>query len=132
YQAARYAQRYVQTITRLSTVEQRLYPDRPPELAIGAARSLFRLMAIKDEYEVARLYTDGRFRRQLEEQFEGDFTVRFHMAPPFLAPKDPHTGTPRQITLGPSREKVMRVFAQGRRLRGTVSDIFGCPDQSRL
>ncbi|HLT99670.1 MAG TPA: indolepyruvate ferredoxin oxidoreductase family protein [Burkholderiaceae bacterium] len=132
YQDARYAQRYVQTITRLSTVEQRLYPDRPPELAIGAARSLFRLMAIKDEYEVARLYTDGRFRRQLEEQFEGDFTVRFHMAPPFLAPKDPHTGRPRKITLGPWLEKVMRVLAQGRRLRGTVFDIFGWQEERRI
>lgn len=132
YQDSAYAQRHVQTITRLSSAERRVFPDRPPRLAIAAARSLYRLMAIKDEYEVARLYTDGRFRRQLEEQFEGPFTLSYHMAPPLLARKDPHTGRPRKITLGPWLEPVMRILAQGRRVRGTPFDVFGWQRERRM
>src|SRR5690606_19332500 len=125
-------QRHVETITRLSSTERRVFPDRPPHLAIAAARSLYRLMAIKDEYEVARLYTDGRFRRQLEEQFEGAFTLRYHMAPPLLARNDPHTGRPRKITLGPWLEPVMRILARGRRVRGTPLDVFGWQRERRM
>lgn len=132
YQDINYAQRYVQTITRLATAERRLYPDRPPQVATAAARSLYKLMAIKDEYEVARLYTDGQFRRQLQEQFEGDYRLRFHMAPPFLARRDPHTGKPRKITLGPWLEPAMRLLAQGRHLRGTVLDVFSWQQERRM
>jgi len=132
YQDAAYAQRYMDTITALLKAEQQLLPGQPPRLAMAAARSLYRLMAIKDEYEVARLYTDGSFRRSLEEQFEGEYTLHFHMAPPFLAPKDPHSGRPRKLTFGPWMETAMRVLAHGRRLRGTALDVFSWQAERRM
>ena len=132
YQDAAYAKRYVDTIARLLKAESALHPEREPRLAIAAARSLYRLMAIKDEYEVARLYTDGRFRNQLATQFEGDYSLRFHMAPPLLARKDPHTGKPLKMSFGPWLEPVLRVVAHGRRLRGTALDVFGWQAERRM
>lgn len=132
YQDAAYAQRYMDAISRLLKAERRLQPGRPPQLAKAAARSLYRLMAIKDEYEVARLYTDGSFRRSLEEQFEGEYTLRFHMAPPLLARRDPHTGRPRKLSFGPWMETVMRTLAHGRRLRGTALDVFSWQAERRM
>ncbi len=132
YQDAAYAQRYVDAIARLLKAERQLYPGREPRLSIAAARSLYRLMAIKDEYEVARLYTDGRFRRQLATQFEGEYSLRFHMAPPLLARKDPRTGRPRKISFGPWLEGVLRVVARGKRLRGTALDVFGWHAERRM
>src|SRR3546814_10754103 len=89
---------------------------------MALARSLFKLMAYKDEYEVARLYTDGGFQQQLREQFEGGYTLRFHMAPPLLARKDPHSGIPRKVALGPAAWPAMRVLARLKGLRGTWLD----------
>ena len=132
YQSPAYSQRYLDTIHRVEAAERRLYPERPPRLSLAAARSLYRLMAIKDEYEVARLYTDGRFRKQLSEQFEGTYSLRFHMAPPILAPKHQHTGKPRKITFGPWLETVLKLVAHGRRLRGTPLDPFGWSAERRM
>src|SRR5690606_8716688 len=131
YQNAAYARRYRQAIDRIHSAEQRVKPDSDT-LTMAAARSLFHLMAIKDEYEVARLYTDGEFRRQLEAQFEGDYTLRFHLAPPLFAAKDHDTGRPRKVTLGPYTEQLMRVLAHGRRLRGTWLDVFGMQHERRV
>src|SRR5690606_12052279 len=89
-------------------------------------------MAYKDEYEVARLYTDGSFVRQLAGQFEGDYSLRLHMAPPLLARKDPRTGAPRKASFGPGMLRVLRVLAHGRRLRGTWLDPFGHTRERRL
>lgn len=132
YQNARYARRYAAAITRLRDAEERLRPGQPPRIALGAANSLFRFMAIKDEYEIARLYTDGDFRRQLGEQFEGDFTLRFHLAPPLLARPDPHTGRPRKISFGPWMENLMRLLAYGRHLRGGPLDPFAWQAERRM
>ena len=68
-------------------------------LAIAVARYLFKLMAYKDEYEVARLYADGAFQRQLEQAFEGDLKLEFHLAPPMFARRDPTTGQLVKMTL---------------------------------
>lgn len=132
YQDEAYSQRYVHTITQILKAERRLYPESRPVLAIAAARSLYRLMAIKDEYEVARLFTDGQFRRQLSEQFEGNFSLRFHMAPPFLAKKDPHTGKAIKTSFGPWMEPALKLVARARRLRGTVFDPFGWQAERRM
>ena len=86
-------------------------------LADAVARSLFKLMAYKDEYEVARLYTNGHFEKQVASAFEGDNLVyEFHMAPPILAKKDPVTGLPRKMSFGPWMLKAMGVLAKFRRL----------------
>lgn len=132
YQDARYARRYAETIGRLRAAERRLRPSRPEQLSREAAVSLFRFMAIKDEYEVARLFTDGTFRRELEERFEGDFTLSFHLSPSLLAGRDPSTGRPRKFRFGPWMERVMRLLAHGRRIRGTAFDIFSWHADRRL
>ena len=82
-------------------------------------------MAIKDEYEVARLYTDGRFANALSAQFEGDISVSYHLAPPLLSGIDPVTGRPKKNVYGSWVKPVMSVLASCKSLRGTVFDLFG-------
>lgn len=82
-------------------------------------------MAYKDEYEVARLYADPAFTAKLAAQFDGDLTLRFHLAPPLLAARDPATGKPRKRTYGPWMLRALHVLAKMRRLRGTPLDVFG-------
>ena len=76
----------------------------------AVARNLFKLMAVKDEYEVARLYTDGSFQRQLDAQFQSYERLEFHLAPPLLGRKGPD-GKPRKSTFGPWMMKAFRVLA---------------------
>ena len=78
-----------------------------------------------DEYEVARLYTGDAFRAQLQDQFEGEYSLRFHMAPPIFARKDPRTGVPRKMTLGPRTMTALKLLARFKRVRGTWLDPFG-------
>jgi indolepyruvate ferredoxin oxidoreductase len=85
---------------------------------------LFKVMAIKDEYEVARLFSDGSFAKQLAVTFEGDWRLEFHLAPPILGKKDPNTGLPIKTTFGPWMMKAFRLLAGLRGLRGTLLDPF--------
>jgi indolepyruvate ferredoxin oxidoreductase len=86
---------------------------------------LFKLMAYKDEYEVARLYTDGSFAREVAKRFAGDYTLKFHLAPPVLAKPDPKTGVAKKNVYGPWMLGAMRVLARLKGLRGTAFDPFG-------
>jgi indolepyruvate ferredoxin oxidoreductase len=95
------------------------------ELATAAAHALFKLMAIKDEYEVARLYTDGSFQRQLAQEFSGWDKLEFHLAPPLLARRNARTGHLKKQSFGPWMMAAFRMLAQLRFLRGTWVDIFG-------
>ena len=112
-------------VERVAARERELAPDAKPRLALAVARSLFKLMAYKDEYEVARLYTGDAFRAQLQDQFEGEYSLRFHMAPPIFARKDPRTGVPRKMTLGPRTMTALKLLARFKRVRGTWLDPFG-------
>ena len=89
------------------------------------ARYAYKLMAYKDEYEVARLHSDPAFRRKLDEQFEGDFKLQFNLSPPAIAPKDKVTGLPRKMTFGGWMMLVFGLLARLRFLRGTAFDPFG-------
>ena len=89
------------------------------------ARGYFRLLAVKDEYEVARLYSDGEFTRAVQRQFSGDYKVRYHLAHPLLARPDPVTGRIRKQTYGAWMGKLFRVLARLKRVRGTWLDPFG-------
>jgi indolepyruvate ferredoxin oxidoreductase len=89
-------------------------------------------MAYKDEYEVARLYTDGVFLKKLQRQFDGDFTVDYHLAPPLLARHDPATGEPKKRAFGPWMRHVFKLLAWLRPLRGTALDIFGYTQERRM
>jgi indolepyruvate ferredoxin oxidoreductase len=136
YQNAAYARQYRELVDRVAQHEHALAPDAPasrqPRLALAVARSLFKLMAYKDEYEVARLYSDDAFRAMVRDQFEGDVQLRFHMAPPLLARKDPRTGVPRKIALGAWAERGMRALRHLKGLRGTWFDPFGHTAERRM
>ena len=92
----------------------------------------FKLMAYKDEYEVARLYTDGTFQKALARQFEGDFTLEFHLAPPLLAERDPVTGQLQKRGYGPWMLHAFAVLARLKGLRGTPFDLFGRSAERRM
>jgi indolepyruvate ferredoxin oxidoreductase len=124
YQDEAYAARYRSFIEKVRNREHATAPGSKM-LAAAVARNLHKLMAIKDEYEVARLYSDGRFAQQLKEQFEGDVKLAVHLAPPILARRDPDTGLPEKRTFGPWMLKAMALLAKGKRLRGSRFDIFG-------
>ncbi|MBL8325700.1 MAG: indolepyruvate ferredoxin oxidoreductase family protein [Rubrivivax sp.] len=98
----------------------------------AVAMSLAKLMAYKDEYEVARLYTHGDFARQLGEQFEGELKLEFHMAPPLIARPGPNGEPPKKMKLGAWMLPAMRGLARGKRLRGTALDFFGRTEERRM
>ncbi|MBY0431517.1 MAG: indolepyruvate ferredoxin oxidoreductase family protein, partial [Rhodospirillales bacterium] len=129
YQDEAYAQRYAALVGRVRAAE---HAKGLKGLAETVARSLFKLMAIKDEYEVARLYADGSFEKALRERFDGDVRLEFHLAPPLLARTDPLTGHLRKGVYGPWMMIAFRLLARLRRLRGTIFDPFGHSAERRL
>ena len=125
YQNAAYAARYRALVGKVKAVEAARAPGHC-ELTETVARYLFKLMAYKDEYEVARLYTDGAFLKQVETEFDGDnLRFEFHLAPPLLARRDKTTGLPRKMSFGPWMLPVFRLLAKFKGLRGTPFDPFG-------
>jgi indolepyruvate ferredoxin oxidoreductase len=124
YQDAAYAERYRAAVEKVRAVEAERVVGSDA-LAKAVARYLYKLMAYKDEYEVARLMGDPGFWRNLEEQFEGDLRVEFNLAPQILNRRDPDTGRAKKRTFGPSMRKGFALLAKGKRLRGTPLDIFG-------
>ncbi|HKB55245.1 MAG TPA: indolepyruvate ferredoxin oxidoreductase family protein, partial [Ramlibacter sp.] len=131
YQDRAYAQRYRQLVDRARAAESAV-AGSAGELTQDVARSYFNLLANKDEYEVARLHSDGEFLRQVEAAFEGDWRIRFHLAPPLWARPDPATGEPVKRAYGPWMLPLFRVLARCRGLRGTVLDPFGYSAHRRL
>ncbi|MCW0454435.1 indolepyruvate ferredoxin oxidoreductase family protein [Xanthomonas sacchari] len=129
YQDAAYAARYTALVERVRAAEQRVAPTSTA-LTEAVARYAFKLMAYKDEYEVARLYTSGAFAQQVQAQFEGDYRVRFHLAPPLLAKKDAQ-GRLRKREYGPWMFTAFKWLAKLRRLRGGTFDVFGYSAERR-
>ncbi|MEJ1938391.1 DUF6537 domain-containing protein, partial [Nostoc sp. NIES-2111] len=117
YQNEAYARRYAARVDAVRRAEAGRAPGLDG-LAEAVARNLYKLMAVKDEYEVARLYTDGEFRRMLEAQFEAAPRVVVHLAPPLLARHDPATGRPKKIAFGPRIFPALRGLAGLKGLRG--------------
>jgi indolepyruvate ferredoxin oxidoreductase len=131
YQNEDYAERYRARVERVREAESQLAANSTT-LTEAVARNLFKLMAYKDEYEVARLYTDGNFAKQVASTFEGDnLRYEIHLAPPLLARKDPATGVPRKMSFGPWMMKAFGLLAPLKRLRGTPLDIFGYTEERR-
>jgi indolepyruvate ferredoxin oxidoreductase len=124
YQDAAYAARYRAWIDKVKAAEAVCAPGRYG-LAEAVARYLFKLMAYKDEYEVARLYTEGSFLKQVKAEFDGDLRFQFHLAPPLFAPRDRATGLPRKLSFGPWMLPAFKILAKFRFLRGTAADPFG-------
>ena len=128
YQSKRLAGRYRKLVDQVRDAATKGgYGDALPRaVAINYAK----LLAYKDEYEVARLFTDGRFEQQLRDQFEGDFKFSFNLAPPILGGGKDALGRPKKRAFGPWMLPVFRVLAKLRFLRGTALDIFAhSPDR---
>ncbi|HKG76181.1 MAG TPA: DUF6537 domain-containing protein, partial [Beijerinckiaceae bacterium] len=125
YQNAAYAERYRAWVEQVRAAEAKVAADSTA-LTEAVAKSLHKLMAYKDEYEVARLYTNGHFERQIAAAFEGEnLRYEFHLAPPLLARKDPVSRVPRKMSFGPWLMRAFRVLAKFKGLRGTPFDVFG-------
>ena len=131
YQDACYARRYRNWVEKVRMVEAEKAPGQCG-LAEAVARYLFKLMAYKDEYEVARLYADTSFLERVKSSFDGDkLSFEFHLAPPLLARRDPTTGEPRKMSFGPWILPVFRILARLKSLRGTTFDLFGYSKERR-
>ena len=131
YQDAAYAKRYVDFVTKVRAVEGAKQPGAT-DLTEAVARYYFKLLAIKDEYEVARLYAETDFVQRVANQFEGDYTLNFHLAPPTLNKPDAKTGVPKKSKYGPWMMSAFRVLAKMRRFRGTALDIFARSPERKM
>ncbi|MCB1639496.1 MAG: 2-oxoacid:acceptor oxidoreductase family protein, partial [Thiothrix sp.] len=129
YQNQALAERYHRQVEQLLAVETRVAGS--DTLTRTVARQYFRLLAYKDEYEVARLYTNGEFENYLSGQFEGNIKTTFHLAPALLAGRRLPNGRPRKRALGPWMFQAMRLLARLRFLRGTPLDPFGYQQERR-
>lgn len=122
YQDTTLATSYRSIVGRVETAER---PLGSQILTEAISRSLFKLMSYKDEYEVARLHTETGFMETLHQQFEGDFKVHYHLAPPMLPLGTDARGRPRKIKLGPWINLPFKLLTRLKALRGTVLDPFG-------
>ena len=129
YQNKAYADHY-ENLVRL--VEKEDLKHGKSALSQAVAKYYAKLLAYKDEYEVARLYTDGTYLKELFDQFEGDVKLKFHLAPPLLSRKDPKTGELKKDTYGPWVFKVFKILAKLKGLRGTAFDIFGYTHERKM
>jgi indolepyruvate ferredoxin oxidoreductase len=130
YQNTAYAQRFLRTVGAARSAAQSLRGGA--DFVQAVTRNLFKLMAYKDEYEVARLYTDRNFAQKLRQQFDGDFRIVLNLAPPLLARVDKLTGKPRKMQFGPWIFKAFKLLSMLRGVRGTRWDVFGYSDERRL
>ena len=123
FQSRAYARRYEAMVERARKSEANAAPGRTA-LTEAVARNYYKLLAYKDEYEVARLFTETRFIEQLRDSFKGDYKVVFHLAPPLWTARDRVTGAARKQAYGPWMLRVFRFLASLRRVRNTPLDPF--------
>jgi indolepyruvate ferredoxin oxidoreductase len=128
YQDEALARKYAALVERARKAEQKVNSTKLTE---AVARYYAKLLAYKDEYEVARLHSDGELRKKIENMFEGDYRVVYHLAPPLLARTDPVTGEPKKIKFGPWMGGVFGLLKRFKFLRGTAFDVFGYTDERK-
>ncbi len=131
YQNDSYAAHYRELVERVRAAERAKMQDSDALTEI-AARNLFKLMAYKDEYEVARLFTDGSFSKQINNAFDGKARLEFHLAPPLFSRIDPATGRPKKISFGGWMMGAFGLLAKLKFLRGTALDPFGWTAERRM
>jgi indolepyruvate ferredoxin oxidoreductase len=131
YQDAAYARRYTDLVAKVRAVEGSKLAGSAA-LTEAVARYYFKLLAIKDEFEVARLYTETDFTARVAAQFEGDYKLTFHLAPPVFNKPDPVTGEAKKSVYGPWMLGAFRVLAKLRRFRGTALDPFSRTAERRM
>jgi indolepyruvate ferredoxin oxidoreductase len=127
YQNAAYAERYKAVVAKVQQAESALGKT---SLTEAVARYLFKLMAYKDEYEVARLHTDRSFLDRVEGMFEGDFKLNYHLAPPIIAKRNAK-GELQKQKFGPAMLTGFKLLAKLKGLRGTALDVFGRTEERK-
>jgi len=127
YQNAAYAGRYRDFVEKVRLAE---LPLGKTTLTEAVARNLFKLMAYKDEYEVARLHADAGFHDKIAAMFEGDYQVNYHLAPPLTAKRN-EKGELQKRKYGPAMLGAFRVLSRLKGLRGTPLDVFGRTEERR-
>jgi len=130
YQNAAYADQYKTVVDKVVLAEKAVLQGSNEELILSkaVAKTLYKTMAIKDEYEVARLFTDGRFKAQLDETFEGSAKISFHLAPPIFSKK----GSPRKIEFGSYMLPAFGLLAKLKGLRGSIFDVFSYSAERKM
>ncbi|MCD8517790.1 MAG: indolepyruvate ferredoxin oxidoreductase family protein [Burkholderiaceae bacterium] len=131
YQNRKLANQYLELVSQTQRFETSAFPGKT-DLTDAVARYYFKLLAIKDEYEVARLHTESKFLDSISSRFEGDYRLTFHLAPPLMSKSDAHTGLPRKREFGPWIISAFRLLAKLKFLRGTMFDIFGVTHERRM
>ena len=134
YQNTAYAAKYIDFVEKIRSKEQALKGDvivKALPLTEAVARNLFKLMAYKDEYEVARLHSDGTFEKKVASMFEGDYKLNYHLAPPLIAKKNDR-GELQKQQFGPWMLTSFKLLAKLKGLRGTAFDIFGKTPERRM
>ena len=129
YQNAALARRYQALVDKVRLAEQKAGKTG---LAETVARNYAKLLAYKDEYEVARLHADTAFQAQLNQQFEGGYKLKFHLAPPLFASRDPRTGHLIKQEFGAWMLPVFKALAKLKVLRGTILDLFGHTKERKI
>jgi indolepyruvate ferredoxin oxidoreductase len=130
YQDEKYASKYAKHVAQVIQAERRVAPGQSA-LGEAVARNLYKLMAYKDEYEVARLQSDPAFLEKLKLQFKPGFKVQYHLAPPLLADRDPVTGELRKRVYGAWVLTAFKLLAKLKGLRGGTFDVFGKTEERR-
>ena len=128
YQNAAYAKRYSDLVAKVRVAE---LPGKKA-LSAAVARYAFKVMAYKDEYEVARLYTQTDFVKRVAEQFEGDYKLVFHLAPPLMSETDALTGELKKKTFGPWMMTAFSLLAKFKGLRGSALDVFSYTAERKM
>ncbi len=131
YQNAAYAAKMTTLVGKVSVAELAVKPGSDA-LTIAVAKAYTKLLAYKDEYEVARLFTNGAFEKRVREEFRDVKALRFHLSPPLFAKIDQATGRPKKMTLGPWMMIAYRLMARMKGLRGGRFDIFGRTAERRM
>ena len=135
YQSSAYASKYLDLVEWACKREQALMADAMPgseRLTAAVAHNYAKVMAYKDEYEVARLYTSGSFKQKLNETFEGDFEIKFNLAPPLFSKRDPRTGELIKKEYPAWTMSAFNLLARFKSLRGTALDIFGKTEERAM
>jgi indolepyruvate ferredoxin oxidoreductase len=134
YQDEKYAARYQALVERVKQREAESAGST--RLTEAVARNYYKLLAYKDEYEVGRLYAAPEFMQRVNNAFEGDFKLKFHLAPPLLgslfAKPHPSTGEPTKAAFGSWMMPVFRLLAKLKGLRGTAFDVFGHSEERKM
>ncbi|UTP38282.1 indolepyruvate ferredoxin oxidoreductase family protein [Phenylobacterium sp. LH3H17] len=131
YQNARYARRYRRLVEGAAAADRKVMGAQSDRFAWAVARAAHKVMAYKDEYEVARLLTAPSFKLEIEQAFGRGARMTYHLAPPLLAKVDKATGIPRKLSFGAWLDGPLRLLAALRHLRGTGLDPFGWTGERR-